>query len=235
MVSLDPAALLSLMRLSSPALPIGGFSYSQGLESAIDAGWVGTEAEVCDWIATLLHANIGRFDAPLCMALFRAVALDDDEHAARLHERWLASRETAELRAETLQMGQSLLQMLAGLELEPALAARVDSLRSAGECALPLAWGLAARAFGLEPLAALAAWCWAWLENQVMAAIKTVPLGQQAGQRLFSALRPALASVLERAADPAVLDLPTTWSNFAPGFAIASSRHETQYSRLFRS
>jgi urease accessory protein len=68
-----------------------------------------------------------------------------------------------------------------------------------------------------------------------MAAIKTVPLGQQAGQRLFSALRPALASVLERAADPAVLDLPTTWSNFAPGFAIASARHETQYSRLFRS
>jgi len=107
MVSLDPAALLSLMRLSSPALPIGGFSYSQGLESAIDAGWVGSEAEVCDWIATLLQANIGRFDAPLCMALFRAVALDDDEHAARLHEQWLASRETAELRAETLQMGQS--------------------------------------------------------------------------------------------------------------------------------
>ena len=235
MVSLDPAALLSLMRLSSPALPIGGFSYSQGLESAIDAAWVRTEADVRDWITSLLHANIGQFDAPLCMALFRAVAANDHEQAARLHERWLASRETAELRAETLQMGQSLLQMLAGLELEPALAARVDSLRSAGECALPLAWGLAARAFGLEPLAALAAWCWAWLENQVMAAIKTVPLGQQAGQRLFSALRPELASVLEHAADPAVVDLPTRWSNFAPGFAIASARHETQYSRLFRS
>ncbi len=235
MASLDPATLLSLMRLSSPALPIGGFSYSQGLESAIDAGWVGTEADVRDWITSLLHANIGRFDAPLCMAVFRAIAADDHEQAARLNERWLASRETAELRAETLQMGRSLLQMLAGLELEPALAARIDSFRSAGECALPLAWGLAARAFGLEPLAALAAWCWAWLENQVMAAIKTVPLGQQAGQRLFSALRPALGSVLERAADPAVVDLPATWSNFAPGFAIASARHETQYSRLFRS
>lgn len=233
-VSLDPAELLSLMRLASPALPIGGFSYSQGLESAIDAGWVATEADVRDWISSLLHANIGRFDAPLCMALFRAVAADDDDAAMRLHERWLASRETAELRAETLQMGQSLLQMLAGLELDAALAARVDQLRSTGACALPLAWALAARALGLAPLAALAAWCWAWLENQVMAAIKAVPLGQQAGQRLFSALRPALALVLERAS-LATEDLPTAWSNFAPGFAIASARHETQYSRLFRS
>jgi urease accessory protein len=236
MVSLDPAALLSLMRLSSPALPIGGFSYSQGLESAIDAGWVRSEADVGRWIASLLQANIGCFDAPLGIALFRAVAEGDDVLADALHQRWLASRETAELRAETLQMGQSLLQMLAGLELDASVRTRVDFLRSEhSECGLPLAWALAARAFGLDPVSALAAWLWAWLENQVMAAIKAVPLGQQAGQRLFSELRPALAAVIARCAAPSAVHDSDRWSNFAPGFAIASARHETQYSRLFRS
>jgi urease accessory protein len=236
LVSLDPSALLSLMRLSSPALPIGGFSYSQGLEAAIDAGWVRSEADVSQWIASLLQANIGCFDAPLGIALFRAVAEGDDALADALHERWLASRETAELRAETLQMGQSLLQMLAGLDLDARVRARVEFLRSGrSECGLPLAWALAARAFGLDPVSALAAWLWAWLENQVMAAIKAVPLGQQAGQRLFSELRPALAAVIARCAEPSAANPPDRWSNFAPGFAIASARHETQYSRLFRS
>lgn len=239
-VALDPAAMLSLMRLSSPALPIGGFSYSQGLESAIDAGWVRGEADVRDWLATLLEANIGQFDAPLCLALCRATAVADDVEADRLHVRWLASRETAELHAESVQMGQSLLQMLAGLELDDYTRVRVSALRDGDQpCALPLAWALAARAFGLDPVAALAAWLWAWLENQVMAAIKAVPLGQQAGQRLFSALRPGLAAVIGRCAEAQGTCQSSVgsqhWSNFAPGFAIASARHETQYSRLFRS
>jgi urease accessory protein len=233
-LAMGPEALISLMRLSSPALPIGGFSYSQGLESAIDGGWIRTEADVSDWLTTLFEANIGRFDAPLGLALFRAIAESDLARAQHLHQRWLASRETAELLAETLQMGQSLLQMLAGLELEPWVRDQVSALRAEqAPCALPLAWALAARAFGLDPRAALAAWLWSWLENQVMAAIKAVPLGQQAGQRLFSALRPKLALVIEQCANQA--EDERAWSNFAPGFAIACARHETQYSRLFRS
>ncbi len=233
-IALGPQALVSLMRLSSPALPIGGFSYSQGLETAIDCGWVKAEADVLEWLQALLDANIGRFDAPLCLALCQAVAGGDIERAKALHQRWLASRETAELLAESLQMGQSLLQMLAGLELDGWARDQVSALRSSTEpCALPFAWALAARAFQLDPRAALAAWLWSWLENQVMAAIKAVPLGQQAGQRLFSALQPGIAEVLERA--PALAADDDQWSNFAPGFAIASARHETQYSRLFRS
>lgn len=233
-VAMTPDALVSLMRLSSPALPIGGFSYSQGLETAIESGWVRTEAEVGDWLASLLEANIGKFDAPLGLALCVAAAEANPERMRQLHERWLASRETAELLAETLQMGQSLLQMLSGLELEPWVAEQVGAMRSnEAPCGLPFAWALAARAFGLAPQAALAAWLWSWLENQVMAAIKAVPLGQQAGQRLFSTLRPRLAQVIERCA--AGVEDDSSWSNFAPGFAIACSRHETQYSRLFRS
>ena len=233
-LAMTPEALISLMRLSSPALPIGGFSYSQGLETAIDRGWVQTETDVLQWLEALLDANIGRFDAPLGLMLFRAAAQGDWARMRTLHERWLASRETSELLAETLQMGQSLLQMLAGLTLEDWVAQQVSELRANQTvCALPLAWALAARGLGLAPEAALTAWLWSWLENQVMAAIKAVPLGQQAGQRLFTSLRPALARVIDdcmvHGADDA------SWSNFAPGFAISCARHETQYSRLFRS
>lgn len=233
-LGMTPEALISLMRLSSPALPIGGFSYSQGLETAIECGWLRNETDVREWLSALFEANIGRFDAPLGLALFSAIADSDLARAQPLHERWLASRETAELLAETLQMGQSLLQMLSGLELDPWVAEQVAGFQSRqARCALPFAWGLAARAFGLAPQAALAAWLWSWMENQVMAAIKAVPLGQQAGQRLFSSLRPKVARVIERCAVEESDE--TAWSNFAPGFAIACARHETQYSRLFRS
>lgn len=224
--------LLSLLRLGSPALPIGGFSYSQGLETAHELGWVRDEVTTGDWIESLLTANIGQFEAPVCLALFSALRSGDVAKAQALHAFYLSTRETAELRAETEQMGSSLLQMLAGLpEVDAALRETIATARAQPACALPFAWGLAARALDLDPPSALAAYLWAWLENQVMAAIKAVPLGQQAGQRLFSRLSPALARVVDQsAATP-----PDAWSNFAPGFAIASSRHETQYSRLFRS
>lgn len=224
--ALAAARLAAAMRLASPALPIGGFSYSQGLASAIDRGWLRNEAEVHDWLADLLAHNLARFEAPLCFALCRAVADDDEAEAARLHALHLASRETAELRAETLQMGYSLLRMLAGLP-----GGDSGTVRDLHGCTLPLAWARAARAFGLPPEDALVAWLFAWLENQVAAAIKAVPLGQQAGQRLLSALQPVLAEAAATAQD-----LPEdAWSNFATGFALASSWHETQYSRLFRS
>jgi urease accessory protein len=225
--------LFALLRLGSPALPIGGFSYSQGLESAIELGWAGDEDGVQRWIEAVLEAGVGRFEAPLCRSLFGAMACDDWPEADALARRYLVSRETAELRAETLQMGQSLVQMVMTLpEISPVLRERAAQARSRSDlCPLPWGWGLAARVFQLDPDAALIAWLWAWAENQVMAAMKAVPLGQQAGQRLLSALGPRLEQVAQQAAT-----LPAEcWSSFTPGLAIASSRHETQYSRLFRS
>lgn len=226
-------SLFALLRLASPALPIGGFSYSQGLESAIELGWASDERGVQRWIESVLDAGVGRFEAPLCRALFKAMAGDDWASARELAERYLASRETAELQAETLQMGQSLLQMLLGLPdlAEPARAMGQAARDTGDACPLPWSWGLAARAFGLDPDPALVAWLWAWAENQVMAALKAVPLGQQAGQRLLTALTPRLSAIAERARDCP----PDAWSSFTPGLALASSRHETQYSRLFRS
>ncbi len=235
----DPSPVLAaarrfaLLRLGSAALPIGGYSYSQGLETAIDRGWVHDEAGTRAWLQDLLDAGVGHFDAPLVHALALAITRGDQARGMRLHDRYLATRESAELRAETLQMGHSLLSLVAGLDgLEAgAGAAARERLAAAAPCALPLAWGWAARGLGVGPDEALAAWLWAWLENQVMAAMKAIPLGQQAGQRLFSALAPALAATAAHATTLAEDD----WSSFAPGFAMASSWHETQYSRLFRS
>lgn len=227
------AGLMAMLRLASPALPIGGFSYSQGLETAIERGWVRNGADLVRWLDELLALNIGRFEAPLVFQLCNAVADGRHQEAQRLHALYLSSRETAELRAESLQMGYSLLQLLG----PTATATGTDpsgthpSGADPDGCALPYAWALAAVAFGLTPQQALTAYLWAWLENQVMAALKAVPLGQQAGQRAIAALTPRLAAVCDQAAG-----LPEEqWSNFAPGFALASSWHETQYSRLFRS
>lgn len=236
---MNKAAQLALMRLASPALPIGGFSYSQGLESAIAAGWVNDEQTLADWLNDCLALNFGQYEAPLLYALVDASVRGRDSLARALHYDYLASRETRELHAETLQMGYSLLKLLAGLgettndsarfEPVPALAGRWLDLDV--DCSLPLAWGLAARHFRLDASQALMAWAWAWLENQVAAAIKAIPLGQQSGQRVFDRVQLPLIEALERAAHCP----PEGWSNFAPGLTMASAWHETQYSRLFRS
>lgn len=235
---MNTAAQLALMRLASPALPIGGFSYSQGLESAIDAGWVRDETTLSRWLSDCLALNFGRYEAPLLYALFNAGLRQNQALLLDLHADYLATRETAELYAETTQMGYSLLRLLAGLEPVTGCRAEVSipdcaktRLASDEPCALPLAWAMAARHFNLTAQQALAAYTWSWLENQVAAAIKAVPLGQQSGQRVFDQVQPALIETLERAACS-----PTDeWSNFAPGLAMASAWHETQYSRLFRS
>jgi urease accessory protein len=199
-----------LLQLASPALPIGGYSYSQGLEAAIEAGIVSDAASAERWIGDVLEFSVARLEAPL---LRRQMA----EPSQRLNDLFIATRETAELRAETLQMGHSLAKLLAELGIPVPIE----------EPALPSAFACAARAWGITPLDASIAYLWSWLENQVMAAIKAVPLGQTAGQKMLLILGGRLEALPE---------VPEAdWSNFAPGLAYLSARHETQYSRLFRS
>lgn len=236
---MNTAGQLALMRLASPALPIGGFSYSQGLESAIEVGWVSDADSLGQWLLDGLQLNVGHYEAPMVLAMASAVSANDLILADDLNAEYLASRETAELYAETCQMGYSLLRLTAGLAESQTNAAQGSDM-PAQACAriganesvsLPLAWSMASHHFGLQASQALSAYAWAWLENQVAAAIKAIPLGQQAGQRVFDRVQPALASAIEAAASAKPDDL----SNFAPGLALASSWHETQYSRLFRS
>ena len=223
--------LVRLLQLASPALPVGAYTYSQGLEWVVEAGVVKDEATVEAWIGDVLAWSVAGFEAPLVGRLMEAWSASEDEEVSRLNGDFLASRETAELRAETEQMGYSCARLLADLPAftaRPGWAARLAAVETP---AFPTAWTCAAAAWRIAPEMALSAYLWAWLENQVMAAVKAVPLGQSAGQRLLSALGARIPALAQTA-----LVLPEeAWSNYTPGLALASSRHETQYSRLFRS
>jgi urease accessory protein len=203
-------SLAQLLQLASPTLPVGAYSYSQGLEAAVEAGIVKDAASAEAWIADALSFSVGRFEAPVLWRMMQGEALNDF---------FLASRETAELRAETLQMGHSLKKLVEDLGL--------GSVPLEGP-AYPAVYAFAVECMQLDRRAALIAYLWSWLENQVMAAVKAVPLGQTAGQKILLALGARLSDIARQAesAEPA---------NFAPGLAVLSALHETQYSRLFRS
>jgi urease accessory protein len=197
-----------LLQLASPTLPVGAYSYSGGLEAAIEAGIVNDAASAKRWIGDVLEFSVMRMEAPLLLKMMQLPS-------AEWNQMLLASRETAELRAETVQMGYSLNRLLPELGVEPC---------PYEEPSFPAAYAQAGRAWGIPARQALTAYLWAWLENQVMAAVKAVPLGQTDGQKMLLALGAKLHEVDEE--EP---------GNFAPGLAILSSLHETQYSRLFRS
>ena len=218
----------ALMRLASPQLPIGGYSYSQGLEAAIETGLVTDSSSARVWLEDQLELNLARFEAPLLLAHCQAAASGDWLRLAELAGRHSASRETRELRLESRQTGFSLTQLLKDLpELDPE--AREHLLAS--EPTFALGWAVAARAWAITPAEAVSAWLWGWLENQLAVLMKTLPLGQQAAQRLTSELLPALDAALTTARA-----LPETlWGSAPFGLALASMAHEQQYSRLFRS
>lgn len=222
-------ALVRLLQLASPALPVGAFSYSQGLEWAVEAGTVKDEASALRWIGDQLEWNIGRYEAPLLVLLLAAWADGAGDAALELDAEYLATRETAELRAETLQMGYSMSRLLHELGDFPQLLLNAIAVSPAPT--FLCAWTAAAAAWRIPSQDALTAWLWSWAENQTMAALKAVPLGQAAGQRLLQEIGSRLPAVVERALTLAQAD----YSNFAPGFAIACCNHETQYTRLFRS
>lgn len=214
--------LLALLQLASPALPVGGFAYSQGLEKAIEDGLVADVQGAQRWIEDLLLLSLARWEAPLWLRAFDAAALGDARMLQRWNDELLASRETAELRAESRQMGVSLLRVLPALGLHPPA---LDPI------AWPVAFAAACVGLGIDRDAGLAAYLWSWCENQVLVAVKSVPLGQQAGQQMLFALHAALG----RAVDHAAALPDDELGSAALQLAITSARHETQYSRLYRS
>lgn len=222
--------LARLLQLASPALPVGAYTYSQGLEWAVESGVIRDETTASRWIGDLLDHGIGQFEAPLVAALMAAWTASDLTEVAGLNAEFLASRESAELRAETVQMGFSLRRLLHDLRDE-SLTPVVQMVESLPEVAFPTVWSGIAATWRIDPEAALTAYLWSWAENQVMAALKAVPLGQAAGQRLLAELGRRIPSATVNAKNRP----KSQWSNFTPGFAIACARHETQYSRLFRS
>ena len=222
-------SLVRLLQLASPALPIGAYSYSQSLEWAVESGAVHDAMSARNWIGDVLELVVARGEAAFAWRLVAAAQRGDWTAFVRWNDVSRASRETAELRAESEQMGRSLVRLALDLELLDASAR--DVLRRLEPVVVPAAYALAARGFGVPGDCALTAYVWSWLENQVLAAVKLVPLGQVAGQRLLASLGAAIPAVV---ANAMTID-DDGISTFAPGFAIASARHETQYTRLFRS
>jgi urease accessory protein len=221
--------LVRLLQLASPALPVGAYSYSQGLESAVEAGIVRDAQGAGGWIAEVLELSVMRMEAPLLQRMVEAWRAGDAQAVHGWNALLLASRESAELRAETAQMGYSLVRLLFDIgEFEPHSLASLGALE---EPTFAAAFAFAAAAWEIAPEAALLAYLWSWVENQVMAAVKAVPLGQTDGQRLLYRIGGGLGEIAARAAALEDDDL----GNYAPGLALLSSRHETQYSRLFRS
>jgi urease accessory protein len=224
---MTPSTLLGLMRLASPALPVGGYSYSDGLEAAIDAGVVHDEASTADWLADQLHLGLARADLPLLAQAHAAWQTHDAARIAELTAWWLATRETSELRAQTEQMGRSMLDWLQP-QLPPG-DPRIATLAAAPTW--PLAFALASVHAQADAEATLLAYAYTWAENGVQAALKAVPLGQRAGQRVLARLTADLPALVERAQQIGD-DQRIAW---LPLLAVRSAQHETQYSRLFRS
>ena len=228
-ITASPAALLHLLQLASPSLPIGGYSYSQGLEAAMEKGLVRNEASARDWLIMTLNEVVVRFDAPLLWRLLQAWSACDSNAIEHWTAVALAGRDTAEFRAETVQMGYSLTRLTTDLGI--ADPERQAILAALPEVPLHCALACAAVALNIPAEAALLGMLFSWAENQVLVCVKSVPLGQVAGQRLLLSLHPAL----EVAAQAARTLPDDELGNWTPALSLLSMQHETQYSRLYRS
>jgi urease accessory protein len=222
-------ALLQLLWLASPALPIGGFSYSEGLEAAVDAGLVTSEQQAGDWLVDQLHLTLARCDLSVVAAALGAWRAGNSARIGELNAWVLRTRETAELRQQTEQMGRSLVEWLRNQDAADDRLAHAASLVPSPTW--PVVFGLATARSGATAAQALQCCLFGWAENLVQAAMKAVPLGQLAGQRILQAL---LARMPARVDEALALD-DDRWQSFSPMLGIESARHETQYSRLFRS
>jgi urease accessory protein len=222
----NPQALLRLLHLASPALPIGAFAYSQGLEAAAAAGWVHDEASTRAWILGLLSHGLRSVEVPLLGRLHAAFSAGDQGRARALSDLVHALRGSRELQEEERRLGSALARALATLDVPEAAAWAEEPRRS--HLAL---FALAAAHFRLPVPASASAFLFAWCENQVAAALRLLPLGQSSGLRLLDAAVALIPDVV--AGGLALADDDIGFG--APAHALGSAQHETQYSRIFRS
>ena len=226
-----PHSLLQLLWLASPALPVGGFSYSEGLEAAIEHGQVQDEATLAAWVLDQLHLAQARSDMPALAHSVQAWQAGDAARVRELNDWVLQTRESAELRLQSVQMGRSLAEWLRNLHGRDAERSAHIALLHGLPPTYPVAFGLAGAYAGAAVRDVVLAYAFAWAENMVQAALKSMRLGQSAGQRVLS----RLAAAIPDATDHALAQPDAARQAFSPMLAILSARHETQYSRLFRS
>jgi urease accessory protein len=219
-------SLMRLMQLVSPSLPIGMYCYSQGLEYAVEDKQVANAVEAGEWISGILEQCLSNVDLPILSRLYNAWEYQNSVEVEKWSATLLAYRETSELRAEDRQTGQALARLLVGMNVvEAKFWQRKFNTTQA------TMFVLAAVKWNVPKHEALAGYLWSWLENQVLCAVKLVPLGQLAGQKLTYEISQKIPDLLEKGLQ---LDDDEIGGSVM-GLALASSRHEVQYSRLFRS
>lgn len=221
---MDQTALLQLLRLSSPALPIGAFAWSQGLESAIECEWVRDEKHASAWIIELAENMLCQTDLPVMLRVHDLANRRDLQTIQYWNDMLLSMRESHELWLEDTQLGAALKKVL----LSDEAGVWYGDIR---EPAYAVMFALAARQNGIDNRSMLGGFLWAWAENLVAAAIKVVPLGQSAGQRILRAFIDCVPGCIDRAIHVEDREIGAVM----PGLALASAWHESQYSRLFRS
>lgn len=225
-------ALTRLLQLSSVSLPVGGYAFSQGLEYAVECAWLKKPAELETWITLQLHENLARVDLPILREVMLATENKDWLRLLHLNDLLLASRETKELRLSDTAMGEALLRLLKSLDFELEF---LDELIKQGgtvnDISFVCLFGLCAQQWNIPYRLAATGFTWSWLENQVAAATKLVPLGQTQAQRLLVQLQPMLGAIIDAAEQVSEEEI----GGGLPALAIVSAQHETQYSRLFRS
>jgi len=224
-------ALLHTLWMASPALPVGGFSYSEGLESALAALDIQDESSAAQWLGCQAELTLARCDLPALVASHMAWQANQDATLHDINTWLLATRESAELRQQTSQMGRSLISWASHLLPEHTIT-RWRQLQL-NPPAYPLAYGCMGAARGCSAEHTASAYAFSWAENLVQALVKAMPLGQSQGQRLLQGLLPTLQQALTGASARAVHR--AQWQSFSPMLAIRSAQHEHQYARLFRS
>ena len=218
--------LLRLLQLVSPGLPIGMYSYSQGMESAVEDGWIKNSEDTREWLSGILQNGFTHIDLPILDRLYTAWENGDPSAIHYWSQLLIAYRETAELRLEDRHSGQALARLITSLGF-----AEMQSWSRHPDATLAGLFSFIAVKWQIPRRQVLIGYCWSWLENQVLCAVKLVPLGQVAGQQLLINLTDAIPALVEQALLLEDKDL----GGSAFSFALASSRHEMQYSRLFRS
>jgi len=216
---------LRLYQLISPLLPIGNFTYTRSLAWAIEARWITDIPSLKNWVSNVIDHSIVTLELPILLRLLNAFYDSDDASVVRWTQWLIACRETPELRREEQQRGAALARLL------PSLGVRIpeDLSTHVAKCQLT-GFALAAYKWGIDAHKLCCGYCWGWLENIALTGVKLIPLGQTDGQKIMFELAEKIPLSVEKALNLKDFDI----NNSTPALAIASSRHETQYTRLFR-
>lgn len=219
-------SLLRLMQLVSPSLPVGAFTYSQGIEWCVEAEWIIDADSLERWLSDLLQTNMQELEIPILLRLMQAWKDKDMTSLKHWSEMSMASRETCELRLEEKNRAVALFRLLSSLKIVD-----IDRYESIIITSQAAGFSYASMAWKIPPHQACLGYVWSWLENLVIAAVKLVPLGQTDGQKILM----SIASLVDEVIEKATLLADDQIGSSSPALAIASAQHETQYTRLFRS